>query len=80
MPRRNWRWMLSSGGIGGGLGLVAGLQRLGMEPATISGDVATAIARAGVTIFILTWLVVVATRFARLLWTYRRLSQGAVQK
>jgi hypothetical protein len=65
MPRRNWRWMLASAGIGAGFGMVAGLQRLGQEPASMTPDVALTAVRAAVVFFVLTWLVVVAIRFGR---------------
>lgn len=66
-PRRNWRWMLASAGIGAGFGMVAGLQRLGQEPARVSPDVALTALRAAVVFFVLAWLVVVTIRFGRLL-------------
>ena len=66
-PARNWRWMLASLAIGAGFGLVAGLQRLGREPAQISPEVAETAARTAVAFFVLAWLLVVAIRFARLL-------------
>ena len=66
-PRRNWRWMLASIGIGAGFGMVAGLQRLGQEPARMTPDVALTAVRAAIVFFVLTWLVVVAIRFGRLL-------------
>lgn len=65
--RRNWRWMLGSLGIGAGLGMVAGLQRLGQEPASMTPDVAMTAVRAAIVFFVLTWLVVVAIRFVQLL-------------
>jgi hypothetical protein len=64
---RNWRWMLASAGIGAGFGIVAGLQRLGQEPARISLDVAVTAGRAAVVFVVLAWLVVVTIRFGRLL-------------
>ena len=66
-PRRNWRWMLASLGIGAGFGLVAGLQRLGQEPARVTQDVAVTVLRVAVVFFVVVWLVVVAIRFGRLL-------------
>lgn len=66
-PRRNWRWMLASAGIGAGFGMVAGLQRLGQEPARISQDVALTALRVAVVFFVVAWLVVVTVRFGRLL-------------
>lgn len=65
-PRRNWRWMLFSFGIGAGFGMIAGLQRLGQEPARVSPAVALVVAEAAVTFFVLAWLAVVAIRFIRL--------------
>lgn len=59
--------MLASLGIGAGFGLVAGLHRLGREPAQISADVADAAGRVAVFFFVLAWLVVVTMRFGRLL-------------
>jgi len=64
-PRRNWRWMLASIGIGAGFGMVAGLQRLGQEPARVTPEVALTTVRAAVVFFVLAWLVVVAVRFGR---------------
>jgi hypothetical protein len=72
VPRRNWRWMLSSFGIGAGFGLVAGLHRLGQEQARITQEVAMTTVRAAVTFFVVAWLVVVAIRFGRLLRADRR--------
>jgi hypothetical protein len=66
-PRRNWRWMLSSLGIGAGFGMVAGLHRLGSEPASFTADVAETSLRAAVVFFVVAWLVVVAIRFGLLL-------------
>ena len=66
-PGRNWRWMLASAGIGAGFGMVAGLQRLGQEPARVTPEVALTTIRAAVVFFVLAWLVVVAIRFGRLL-------------
>jgi hypothetical protein len=65
--------MLASVGIGAGFGMVAGLQRLGQEPARVSLDVAVTVARAAVVFFVLAWLVVVTLRFGRLL---RRAARG----
>jgi hypothetical protein len=65
VPVRNWRWMLASLGIGAGLGLVAGLQRLGMEPARITPEVAMTIVRASIFMFLIAWLATVAIRFGR---------------
>ncbi len=62
---RNWRWMLASLGIGAGLGLVAGLQRLGAEPARLSGDVVMATIRAAVIVFVVAWVAAVGVRFGR---------------
>jgi hypothetical protein len=59
---RNWRWMLASLAIGAGLGLVAGLQRQGKEPAHLSLDVGVTVVRAAVFVFVVVWLVVVAKR------------------
>jgi len=66
VPARNWRWMLVSLGIGAGLGLVAGLQRLGMEPARITHEVAVTIVRAALFAFVIAWLAAIAIRFGRL--------------
>ena len=54
---RNWRWMLASLGIGAVLGLVAGPQRLGMEPARITDEVATTFVRATFFVFMAAWFV-----------------------
>jgi hypothetical protein len=62
---RNWRWMLASLGVGGGLGLVAGLLRQGREPAHLALAEAVAMLRAAVLVFVVAWLVVVAVRFGR---------------
>ena len=59
--------MLASLGIGAGFGLVAGLQRLGQEPAQISPEVALTALRAAVTFVVLAWLGAVTIRFVRLL-------------
>jgi hypothetical protein len=64
-PARNWRWMLASLGIGAGMGLIAGLLRLGAEPARFTLDVALATVRASVFVFVVVWLVVVAMRVGR---------------
>jgi hypothetical protein len=66
-PRRNWRWMLASLGVGAGFGMVAGLQRLGQEPARMTPEVALTAMRAAAVFFVLAWLAVVAIRFGRLL-------------
>ena len=66
VPARNWRWMLASLGIGAGLGLVAGLQRLGMEPARVTPDVAVTTVRAALLVLVIAWLATVAIRFVRL--------------
>ena len=66
VPARNWRWMLASLGIGAGLGLVAGLQRLGMEPARVTPDVAVTTVRAALLVLVIAWLATVAIRFGRL--------------
>ena len=60
--------MSASLGIGAGFGLIAGLHRLGSEPASITPDVARTCASAAITFFVVAWLAVVATRFARFLW------------
>ena len=52
--------------------MVAGLQRLGQEPARITPDVAVTAVRAAVVFFVVAWLVVVAIRFGRLLRADRR--------
>jgi hypothetical protein len=93
VPARNWRWMLASLGIGAELGLVAGLQRLGMEPARITEEVAATIVRAALFVFVTAWLAAVAVRFGAFsypkggrsssaggLWTYHRHSQPAVAR
>jgi hypothetical protein len=67
----NWRWMLASLAIGAGFGMVAGLQRLGMEPARVSLDVMATIVRAALTFFVIAWLVAIAVRFSRLLRSAR---------
>jgi hypothetical protein len=66
-PRRNWRWMLASLGIGAGFGVIGGLHRLGSQPATITPEVAMTSARAAVVFFAVAWLVAVAVRFGRFL-------------
>ena len=66
VPARNWRWMLASLGIGAGLGLFAGLQRLGMEPARVTPDVAVTTVRAALLVLVIAWLATVAIRFGRL--------------
>jgi hypothetical protein len=58
--------MLASLGIGAGLGLVAGLLRLGAEPARLSQDVAVAMLRAAGFVFVVAWLGAIAVRFCRL--------------
>jgi hypothetical protein len=63
---RNWRWMLISLGIGAGLGLVAGLQRQGREPAHLSPEVGVAMLRAALFVFLAAWIVTIAIRFRRL--------------
>ena len=65
-PRRNWRWMLASFGIGAGFGMIAGLARLGQEPARVSPAVAGTVLQAAVTFLVVAWLAVVAIRFIRL--------------
>jgi hypothetical protein len=67
-PRRNWRWMLVSLGIGAGFGLIAGLHRLGSEPASITPEVAMTSMRAALVFFVVAWLVAIAVRFGRSLW------------
>ena len=47
--------------------MVAGLQRLGQEPARVTLDVAMTAVRPAVVFFILAWLVAMAIRFGRLL-------------
>jgi hypothetical protein len=71
-PHRNWRWMLSSLGIGAGFGLIAGLERLGQEPASITLDVAASTARGATAFLVVAWLVAVAIRFVRFLRTARK--------
>ena len=71
-PTRNWRWMLSSLGIGAGFGLIAGLRRLGSEPPSFTPAVADTTVRVAVVFFVATWLGMVAIRFGRLLRTARR--------
>lgn len=68
VPQRNWRWMLVSLGIGAGFGMVAGLHRLGSEPASMTPEVALACVRVAGTFFMVTWLAAVAIRFGRFLW------------
>lgn len=68
VPRRNWRWMLSSLGIGAGYGLIGGLHRLGNAPASITPEVALTSLRVALVFFVVTWLVVVTVRFGRSLW------------
>jgi hypothetical protein len=58
--------MLASLAIGAGFGLVAGLQRLGREPAQITAEVAMTAVRAAITFFVLAWLGMVTIRFVRL--------------
>jgi hypothetical protein len=58
--------MLASLGIGAGLGLVAGLQRLGLEPARITQEVAVTAVRAALLVLVIAWLATVAIRFVRL--------------
>jgi hypothetical protein len=67
-PRRNWRWMLASLGIGAGYGVVGGLYRLGSAPASITPDVAMTSLQAALVFFVAAWLVAVAVRFCRSLW------------
>lgn len=76
-PRRNWRWMLASAAIGAGFGMVAGLQRLGQEPASVTPDVALTALRVAIAFFALAWLVVVTIRFGRHLRAARRTSRGS---
>src|SRR5438105_4568601 len=61
-PARNWRWMLASLGIGAGLGLVAGLRRLGAEPARLSHEVVVTILRAALFSLVVAWLAAVSIR------------------
>lgn len=67
-PARNWRWTLSSLGIGAGFGLIAGLHRLGNQPATITSEVALTCGRAALAFFAVGWLVAVAIRFGHRRW------------
>ena len=69
VPRRNWRWMLASLGVGAGFGTIGGLHRLGSAPATITPDVAMMSLRAALVFFAVGWLVAIAVRFGRSLWT-----------
>jgi hypothetical protein len=71
-PHRNWRWMLSSLFVGTGFGLIAGLERLGREPARITVEVAASVARGATAFFVVAWLVVVALRFGRFLRANRK--------
>lgn len=57
--------MLASAGIGAGFGLVAGLQRLGREPAQVLLEVALTALRGAVVFFVLAERGVVAVRFVR---------------
>ena len=66
-PRRNWRWMLASLGIGAGYGVVGGLYRLGSAPASITPEVAMTSARAALVFFVVAWLVAATVRFGRFL-------------
>jgi len=67
-PRRNWRWMAASFGIGAGFGVIAGLHRLGSAPASITPEVAMTSLRAALVFFAVAWLAAVAIRFGRLRW------------
>jgi hypothetical protein len=78
-PGRNWRWMSASLGIGMGFGAIAGLHRLGSEPATITPEVAMTSARAAAVFFVVTWVAVVAIRFGRFLRAHRRSSRGTAR-
>jgi hypothetical protein len=69
VPTRNWRWMLASLGIGAGFGLIAGLHRLGSQPASITPDVAVTSLRAAVVFFAVTWFAAIAVRFGRFVWS-----------
>ena len=66
-PKRNWRWMLASLGIGAGYGMVGGLYRLGSAPASITPDVAVVVVRTALIFLVVTWLVVVMIRLVRFL-------------
>lgn len=59
--------MSASLGIGAGFGVVAGLHRLGSEPASMTPAVAGTSMRVALAFFAVTWLAVVAIRFGRLL-------------
>jgi|HubBroStandDraft_5_1064220.scaffolds.fasta_scaffold408189_2 hypothetical protein len=71
-PRRNWRWMLSSLGVGAGFGLIAGLERLGQEPARITLDVASSTTHGAITFLVVAWLAAVTIRFGRFLRAARK--------
>ena len=64
-PRRNWRWMLASLGIGAGYGMVGGLYRLGSAPASITPDVAVMVVRTALIFLVVAWLVAATVRFGR---------------
>jgi hypothetical protein len=66
VPARNWRWMLASLGIGAGLGLIAGLRRLGPEPAQLTQDVIATTARVALFALVIGWLMAIAIHFSRL--------------
>lgn len=59
--------MPASIGFGAGFGMVAGLQRLGQEPARVTLDVAMTAVRAAFVFLNLACFVAVAIRFGRLL-------------
>jgi hypothetical protein len=65
VPARNWRWMLVSFGIGAGFGIIAGLHKMGSEPATFSLGVASVMVQAGLTFLLIAWFGTVAIRFGR---------------
>lgn len=68
VPKRNWRWMLASLGVGAGFGVIAGLHRLGSSPATITPEMAAMSLRVALVFFAVAWLVVVTARLGRSLW------------
>jgi hypothetical protein len=64
---RNWRWMLGAPVGMGAMGLIAGLRRLGSQPATLSPDVVETIIRAALSGFLMAWFVVFVARLVRII-------------